>query len=91
VLDKTEGPLTECITPQVTSTQQDSVIGYQPEAMYSLEVGNSSFHQPKEQEEATQEQMDLLVEYSKNRLIKLNKWQKEERNMEICSNKIKTI
>ena len=39
-LDKTEGPPTECITLQATSTQPDLETGYRQGAMFSLEVTN---------------------------------------------------
>ena len=89
----------ECTTLQATSIQPDLETGYRQGAMFSLEVtndysqevDNSQYHQLKAQEEATQERMDLLVEFSKNRLIKLNKWQKEAHSMETCFSKIRTI
>lgn len=80
---------TECTTPQVTSTQHDSEIGFPPGAMYSLEEDNSWFLQPKEPGEATRELTDPLEEFNKNRLIKLNKW--VEHSTVTCSNKIKTM
>ena len=39
-LDRTEGPPTECITLQATSTQPDLETGFRQGAMFSLEVTN---------------------------------------------------
>ena len=79
-----------CITPPATSTPPGLETGCLLEAMSSPEEDSSSFPQPKELEEETPEPTGPSEESSKNRLIKLNRWPKEEHSMATCSSRIKT-